>query len=708
MNTSNWAYIANHFIILDEEIYNLFINKNRHISKESFIYFYRNNKIFVLSDKFQFRNSTLSMYMMNKKNEIELEMLLNFFDKNSRDECIKLIKEIGYDKYQGYLLFYENDLASPIFDINQKQIGNAYKYNESITDYTKYNISFEIRKIFLLYMNYKNLMKNPVANDNKFKGYYIVSKKWIQEYKKYYNYDALNFAIEQNAFIQNVFKNNYFNFNDKLLTLMIKQLPKNLLEDFNIRDKNIKFNNKERKGPEMGTIIYGSDKNLFYYYDFELICSEIYDYLFKSNLQNLYYPNFNKGNNQNIVGDKEENVGCIIDQNYLLIEFPTPTADNKYMLEIGKLNSEKVFEPEFFLLYDKYNYLCQHVNNVLSSAGFTTYCQYFNSLPVNTLDIIGNNNIIYGLAIKKNINPDYNNNIFQRQNLGNNKLYDQIQNMNTIIINKEKDGDEINNFIKLKDLFKWPPRVGLNNIGATCYMNATLQCFCQIEDFVIFFKSDNHVNEIQDDFNTQTKYLTPSFKKLIEEIWPKEAQNRYSKERHYSPEEFRKKIADMNPLFVNNQANDAKDLVNFIIMTLHEELNQSIPVNNINAMTTSLNNNNQQELVFKIFYEEYQRTFRSKISDLFYAISQTTTKCLNCENCQYNFQAYFFLVFPLEEVKKYKINQLNNNMNIINNNMNNNQLALVNNMNLMNNNMMNNNMNMMNNNLMMNNNMNDE
>ena len=53
------------------------------------------------------------------------------------------------------------------------------------------------------------------------------------------------------------------------------------------------------------------------------------------------------------------------------------------------------------LLYDQLNYLCKHVNNVLYSAGFTTYCQSFNSLPVNTLDIIGNNNIKYGLAIKK-------------------------------------------------------------------------------------------------------------------------------------------------------------------------------------------------------------------------------------------------------------------------------------------------------------------
>ena len=182
LNTSNWTYIINHFIILDEEIYNLF-NKNKYFRKESFIYFYRNNKIFVLSDKYQYRNTTLSMYKINEKNELELEMLLYFFDANNRDECIKLIKEIGYDKYQGYLLFYENDLSSPIFDINQKQIGNAYKYNESIKDYTNYNITFEIRKIFLLYMNYQNLVKNPYINGNKFKGYYIVNKKWIQEYK---------------------------------------------------------------------------------------------------------------------------------------------------------------------------------------------------------------------------------------------------------------------------------------------------------------------------------------------------------------------------------------------------------------------------------------------------------------------------------------------------------------------------------------------
>ena len=219
-------------------------------------------------------------------------------------------------------------------------------------------------------------------------------------------------------------------------------------------------------------------------------------------------------------------------------------------------------------------------------------------------------------------------------------------------------------------------------------MNATLQCLCQIEEFALYFKYDDHVNKVINNYSKEKREcLTSSFKILIEEIWPEKARREEPKQRNYSPTEFRKKIADMNPLFVNNQANDAKDLVNFIIMTLHEELNQSIVNNKINESTTYFNKNNDIEQIFKEFYEEYQRNFRSKISELFYAIQQTKTQCLNCTNSQYNFQAYFFLVFPLEEIRKYTINKINgNNFNFNNNN----QLIMGNNMNM---NIINNNLN---------------
>ena len=174
--------------------------------------------------------------------------------------------------------------------------------------------------------------------------------------------------------------------------------------------------------------------------------------------------------------------------------------------------------------------------------------------------------------------------------------------------------------------------VGLNNLGGNFFMNSILQCFCQIEELVVYFKYDNHVNEICDGY---IKYLTPSFKKLIEEIWPKEAENNESRYRQYSPHEFEMKIADMNPVLMNNPVNDsAQDLINFIIKTLHEELNTSIFNYNINEMNSDIRNNNQIDNAFQLFYEEYQRSYNSKISELFYAISQTKIQCLYCKNCQ--------------------------------------------------------------------------
>ena len=49
------------------------------------------------------------------------------------------------------------------------------------------------------------------------------------------------------------------------------------------------------------------------------------------------------------------------------------------------------------------------------------------------------------------------------------------------------------------------------------------------------------------------------------------------------------------------------------------------------------------------------------------------TQCGYCQKISYNYQIYFFLIFPLEEVRKYKLQNnsqfMNNNFNSFNNNM---------------------------------------
>ena len=45
-------------------------------------------------------------------------------------------------------------------------------------------------------------------------------------------------------------------------------------------------------------------------------------------------------------------------------------------------------------------------------------------------------------------------------------------------------------------LYKVPTLIGLNNIGSTCFLNATLQCLSQTEPLTNYFLSKNHENEI--------------------------------------------------------------------------------------------------------------------------------------------------------------------------------------------------------------------
>ena len=116
----------------------------------------------------------------------------------------------------------------------------------------------------------------------------------------------------------------------------------------------------------------------------------------------------------------------------------------------------------------------------------------------------------------------------------------------------------------------------------------------------------------------------------------------------------------MNKLFEGIAANDAKDLVNFIIMTLHEELNKADQNTNNNNTNMVVDQTNQQSM-FKNFTNIFMMTNRSIISDLFYAMNCSITQCGNCGVQTFNYQTYFFLVFPLEQVRKHKYNYMNGN-----------------------------------------------
>ena len=304
------------------------------------------------------------------------------------------------------------------------------------------------------------------------------------------------------------------------------------------------------------------------------------------------------------------------------------------------------------------------------------YCGFFIQSKIYTSDIKDNDCIIIGKAIrmKKNeINNNINNN--NLSNIGNNHVF---LNNNQNMINNNS-----NNSFTIKNYFNFAPKVGLYDIGAACYMNAILQCFCHIEEFVSYFKFNNNINIILNNYMKSEKYyLCPSFKILIDNLWPDDARCQNVSQRNYKPVEFKEKIYKMSNLINKNSVHDIKDCINIIIITLHEELNLK-ETNNYLINNNALNNNSNLIEVFYHFYSNFQMNYNSIISKLFYGFQMTQTTCLNCNNSQYNFQTYFYLIFSLQDIQKYSINKyqfqqqyilnMSNSFNI-NNNMNINQL----------------------------------
>ena len=315
-----------------------------------------------------------------------------------------------------------------------------------------------------------------------------------------------------------------------------------------------------------------------------------------------------------------------------------------------------------------YNNNYNNNNNIFNknNNNYNNINNYNNNKNIN-INFENNNKINNDVNL---FNQNNNNNIFN--NFDNNN---QINN-NFININGDlkklnpKSSVLLNSGMSLNDdmeeigfiLSRIPeePKIGLANIGATCYMNATLQCFSHTIKLANFFLEEKNKNIIK------KKKFSREFLEVLKKLWIKS----YNKNKsYYEPYNFKKIISEMNPLFQGVAANDSKDLINFILQELHDELNN--PLENQENNIYNINQYDEKGM-FMNFMEEFKQKQRSIISDIFFFIIETQTECLNCKLINqrngnynpmyiYNFQIMNFLIFPLEEIRKYKIMQYQQN-----------------------------------------------
>ena len=198
-------------------------------------------------------------------------------------------------------------------------------------------------------------------------------------------------------------------------------------------------------------------------------------------------------------------------------------------------------------------------------------------------------------------------------------------------------------FEDIRNQQNMPILVGLNNIGATCYMNSTLQCLSNTNKLTEYFLTKYKQNT--------NRIMSNVYYKLLLNLWDINKNNK-----SYSPNEFKEVLSKENPLFAGIAANDSKDLINFLIERFHQELNEvKIKIGNTNDNINIQDQTNEQ-LMLNSFIKEFREKYNSPISNLFYGMMETKSQCQGCQIIKYNFQVYSFLEFPLQQVNQYCYN----------------------------------------------------
>jgi ubiquitin C-terminal hydrolase len=178
---------------------------------------------------------------------------------------------------------------------------------------------------------------------------------------------------------------------------------------------------------------------------------------------------------------------------------------------------------------------------------------------------------------------------------------------------------------------------GLLNVGATCYMNAVLQCFYHVKILT---------NELLKYKNFPSNSISLAYYDVIYKL-------SFCSKNAADPTLFKNAISS-NPLFSGIQANDSKDLILYFFETIDRELTllnyfcqNTKYINRIREMK-----NYQNKELMNIIYS-FDNCHKSIISDLFYGFTYNKMTCKRCKEDLVNYQIFNLLFFPIEAVYNF-------------------------------------------------------
>ncbi|GIY42901.1 ubiquitin carboxyl-terminal hydrolase 2 [Caerostris darwini] len=176
-------------------------------------------------------------------------------------------------------------------------------------------------------------------------------------------------------------------------------------------------------------------------------------------------------------------------------------------------------------------------------------------------------------------------------------------------------------------------RVGLNNLGNTCFMNAVLQCLCHTQPLVDYCIRGTYLSDINHRSPTHGD-LVKVFAEFVKKISDSNSRGAIS------PYQLRTEVQRYAPRFSGDNQQDAQEFLRYLLQGIHDDINRV-------KCKPSFKGDYGGD-AFKT-WRRYRDTDDSLIVDLFAGQLKSTLKCMTCNNDSITHDPFWDLSLPIPE-----------------------------------------------------------
>ena len=268
----------------------------------------------------------------------------------------KGLKERGYAQYsldKNTITFYFNEFDYCQIITSDNIIDSSKEMKSTGFDVVRQSDKEEreLEKLLLLYA-YEQEMKNKINNltykETEFCNYYLISKEWITQYKKYYHYYEICKMIQGRDELKNILNRGFD---------MAKKNIKDALRHISFKEKNKKksfpedLKNNNTFLCEREDVLISKKYSVSYWRNFELINEELKNKFMFSEAHGYAF-------------DSVSDARCLVTCGKVIIDLSKDDYnENTNACEIGTINnSDMLFNDEYIFRYDNEEAMYENLN----------------------------------------------------------------------------------------------------------------------------------------------------------------------------------------------------------------------------------------------------------------------------------------------------------------------------------------------------------